>query len=587
MKRKIARTWKKLHIRRVEAPWYHYQLTRQGFNRGFVLYMAQDIRKLKDTAQALFLKGKYVKALEIYQDIVKLEPKEVKNWVKIGDLYKKLERKEQAIEIYAKAARAFAVGGFLMQAISVSKMILEIDPAHKDTQSSLAELYAKKEGGVAATQAAPKPASAAPGAAAEPAPRIAPGVSAASMAVLESLKKKKPAAEAAPAPTPAPAAKPAAAAPAQAPKPAPAPAPAPIEIPDLSPEPAVFDEEVIVEEAQLDVDEALIAEAEAEPDRSVAGAPKFDSLDLDLADDLFNNIISQEEVSLDDGGRHAASMELPHIPLFSSLTPDEFTGILQRLELRRFDVRDRIVREGERGDSFYIVARGAASVIKKDPQGREIVVGKLTEGQFFGEFAFFNDSERGASVIVTQEMEALEMSRAELEALTRQYPRIQEVLKQFYRERMLSTLLAISPLFGPFNMEERNELIKLFELVNYDAGSIVIKQGVQGEGLYLVLSGEIVVNVKAADGTSHEVARLNEGSFFGEISLINDSPTTANCLAAEDCEIFKLPRATFKELVMVQPRILDVVAEFGEKRSQQTRKIVVSGKDALASAGMV
>ena len=549
--------------------------------------MAQDIRKLKDTAQALFLKGKYVKALEIYQEVVKLEPKDIKNWVKIGDLYKKLERKEQAIEIYAKAARAFAVGGFLMQAISVSKMILEIDPAHKDTQTSLAELYAKKEGNVVATQASPKPV-ATPGAPAEPAPRVAPGVSAASMAVLESLKKKKPAAEtAAPAPTPMPAAAPAAPKPATPAPAKPAAAPAPIEVPELSLEPAVFDEEVVIEEAQLDVEDALIAEAEAEPDRSVAGGPKFDSLDLDLADDLFNNIINQEEVSLDDGGHHAASMELPHIPLFSSLTPDEFTGILQRLELRRFDVRDRIVREGERGDSFYIVARGAASVIKKDPTGREIVVGKLTEGQFFGEFAFFNDSERGASVIVTQEMEALEMSRAELEALTKQYPRIQEVLKQFYRERMLSTLLAISPLFAPFNMEERNELIKLFELVNYDAGSIVIKQGSQGEGLYLVLSGEIVVNVKAADGTSHEVARLNEGSFFGEISLINDTPTTANCLAAEDCEIFRLPRATFKELVMVQPRILDIVAEFSEKRSQQTRKIVVSGKDALASAGMV
>ena len=150
--------------------------------------MAQDIRKLKDTAQALFLKGKYVKALEIYQEVVKLEPKDIKNWVKIGDLYKKLERKEQAIEIYAKAARAFAVGGFLMQAISVSKMILEIDPAHKDTQTSLAELYAKKEGNVVATQAAPKPAAAA-GGSSDPAPRIAPGVSAASMAVLESLKK--------------------------------------------------------------------------------------------------------------------------------------------------------------------------------------------------------------------------------------------------------------------------------------------------------------------------------------------------------------------------------------------------------------
>src|SRR5690606_1460805 len=82
----------------------------------------------------------------VYQEIVKADPKDIKTWVKIGDLYRKMGRNEQAIDIYAKAAGSFAISGFLMQAISVNKMILEIDPNHAHTQNALAELYAKKEG---------------------------------------------------------------------------------------------------------------------------------------------------------------------------------------------------------------------------------------------------------------------------------------------------------------------------------------------------------------------------------------------------------------------------------------------------------
>ncbi len=525
--------------------------------------MATDIRKLKDKAQALIIKGKYAKALQLYQQIVEIEPKDIKIWVKIGDLYRKLKRPDQAIEIYAKASRSFAVNGFLMQAISVSKMILEIDPQQKETQEALAELYAKKEGESIDHEGAAR------------------AVPAASMAILEKLKKKAP-----PVRTPA----------VEIQKAPATPEPEP-EIEEIQPEPVL---EPVVEEAVEQIDEIEIELEEPEIELDTAeevteqaveddqhGVPNFDGLDLDEADGLFDSIMSMDEVDLQTEVHGIADLKLPNIPLFSSLTPEEFSAILEQLELRRFDINDRIIREGEMGDSFYIIARGSADVVKKAPDGKEIKVATVAEGSFFGEFAFFNDSERHASVIVRQEMDALEIGRSELEELTRRYPRMKEVLRDFYRQRLLGSLLAISPLFQPFSDDEKKELLEQFIPEKYELGDIIIKQGQEGDGLYLILNGEVIVNVKAPEGGVHEVARLSEGAFFGEISLIQDTTTTANCIAADDIDVYKLSRKSFKELIMMQPRLLEVVAEFSEKRSQQTKRVVAGGDTALAEAGMV
>lgn len=526
-----------------------------------------DTRKLKDKAIGLVHKGKLDKALLVYQSIVKADPKDIKIWVKIGDLYRKLSRPEQAIEIYAKAARSFAMNGFLMQAISVNKMILELEPSHQETQQALAELYAKKEGD-------------------KEGPAVAGGgraVPAASLAMLEQLKKKSKDKVAAAPPPPPP-----------SPPPEPEPVepepiePEPIEPEPVEPEPVEPEPEEIVIEPEIEVEEDLEPAAiEEEVIETTGMVPAFDALDIEGADDLFDSIMNQDEVDLSkDESAESFELVLPNIPLFSSLEADEFTGIVEKLQLRRFDVGDKIIKEGETGDSFYIIARGSARVLKRDPGGDEVYVADLEEGTFFGEFAFFNESVRHASVVVSKEMEALEIGRDDLEELIGQFPRIREVMQTFYRQRLLGSLLAISPLFKPFPEEKKRELLAMFEQKKYDAGSIVIKQGKEGEGLFLILSGEIVVNVKTPEGIV-EVAMLSEGSFFGEISLITDKLTTANCMAADDLEVLFLPRKTFKELILTHPQILEVAAEFGEQRVKANKSLMASGEDGLARAGMV
>lgn len=494
--------------------------------------MAKDLVKLRNEATQLALKGKLDKALGVYQEIVKADPKDIKTWVKIGDLYRKMGRNEQAIDIYAKAAGSFAISGFLMQAISVNKMILEIDPNHAHTQNALAELYAKKEG-----EAAPQAKSSGANTAA----------AGASSSVLALLKKKGETGAGAAAAAPAPA------------KPA-----------DTAAEAA-----------------ALSADADAGGDDAGAEMPRFDALDLDMADDLFDQIMREDVVVMDTPDDADKVMSrLPQIPLFSHLNPDEFMSVVEKIHLRRFDIGDKIIKEGEPGEAFYIIARGKAKVTKKDPKGKEIDVAVIQEGEFFGEFAFFSESVRHASVTVSEEMEALEIDRRELAELIAQYPRIQEVMAQFYKERLIGTMIKISPIFQPLGDQDRRDILARFETIEARVGNILIRQGEQGQGLFVIAGGEIAVTVAGGDGKPVEVARLREGDFFGEISLITDQPTTANCIAVKSSLLYKLPRQTFKELISVYPQILEVTAEYADARVKRTKEMLTGGQ-TLQQAGIV
>src|SRR6478609_2270448 len=106
--------------------------------------MAPDLRKLKEKATEAFAKGKFAKAAEFYADYCKADPKDLQARLRMGDAFAKAGNKPKAIDAYSSAAEGFARDGFLPRAIAASKLILELDPAHKGVQQMLADLYARK-----------------------------------------------------------------------------------------------------------------------------------------------------------------------------------------------------------------------------------------------------------------------------------------------------------------------------------------------------------------------------------------------------------------------------------------------------------
>lgn len=135
------------------------------------------------------------------------------------------------------------------------------------------------------------------------------------------------------------------------------------------------------------------------------------------------------------------------IPLFANLTPEEFAKVIEGTTPRSYPPGAFIVREGEKGNSIYIIVKGQAKAVTK-VGGQEIVLGLLNESDFFGEVAFLTGRPRTADVVTAHETDLLELPGESVNALLAQYPHIRAVLESLYIKRMQITIDAMKSAKG-------------------------------------------------------------------------------------------------------------------------------------------
>jgi CRP-like cAMP-binding protein len=392
--------------------------------------MNREKMSFKKEAQEALSRGEWRKALECFQNHCAQEPEDLRSQVKVAELLERLGQKKEAIQMYRKAAEAYAQDGFLLQAISINKMILRIDPSSKDINDRLAQLYAEK-------------------------------------------------------------------------------------------------------------------------DRETKSHHPF-----------------------------------PHLPLFSELNEQELQSLLPHIQSKTFMKNSLICQEGEKGDSLFVISRGEVAITKQTPGGKEVGVRNLREGDFFGEFGFFIDQKRHATVKAMTECEILEISRNELNHMIKIHPRLNEVLQNLFKERILDNFLALSPLFSSLTPKERGEVVKRFHLLKIPEGTIIFKGGDPPTSLYMVRSGEVEIYTQDRHGKRVNLGVLRSGNFFGEIGVLLDRPRMAFAKTTQSSELLELTKKDLETFSLQFSKLRSVWKEISYKRLVRmkellSRKDVEKAKEAM------
>lgn len=103
------------------------------------------------------------------------------------------------------------------------------------------------------------------------------------------------------------------------------------------------------------------------------------------------------------------------------------------------------------------------------------------------------------------------------------------------------------PLFENLDQQEIMKLLKISEHSMVKQGDEIIRQGEPGDGVYIIAAGAFEV---LKSGTENKVlARLEELSFFGEMSLVTESSCAASVVCMEDGRLTKIPRVQFNRLL--------------------------------------
>lgn len=271
-----------------------------------------------------------------------------------------------------------------------------------------------------------------------------------------------------------------------------------------------------------------------------------------------------------------------HLPLafLSELPASVFAPVMRALKVQRLSDSELVIREGEPGVAFYLVASGQVRVFATDSLGRQTERARLHEAALFGEMSLLTAQPRTASVQVIGEADIVEIGRDALAALAAEIPTLGAALDRFARERLLKNLLATSPLFRPFNRQQQMDLVRRFDGHEVDTGTEIIREGGPGLGLFVVLAGEVEVTklspapTPGAPGAEIPLARLRAGDVFGEMSLINNQPTSASVRAARRSTILFLARDYFQRLIQALPEIRRYFEELSARRGMESQQVL-------------
>ena len=106
-------------------------------------------------------------------------------------------------------------------------------------------------------------------------------------------------------------------------------------------------------------------------------------------------------------------------------------------------------------------------------------------------------------------------------------------------------LLGQIPLFRGLSQQDLAELASLFRVQKVKGGEVLFRKGSEGTTLYVIQEGAVKIVLPSRLGDEMIITIFSEGDFFGEMSLLDGMPRSADAIAVEDSRLLLLNRSDF------------------------------------------
>ncbi|MBI5469082.1 MAG: Crp/Fnr family transcriptional regulator [Deltaproteobacteria bacterium] len=123
------------------------------------------------------------------------------------------------------------------------------------------------------------------------------------------------------------------------------------------------------------------------------------------------------------------------------------------------------------------------------------------------------------------------------------------------KEVRTEEVLARNPLFKGLEPFYITGMITRGEVRSWPSGSQVIIEGESGDAVYFIISGRVKVTLYGEEGREIVLSILNEGDMFGEMSIIDDKPRSANVEAVKDLECLVISKSAFIEYLSTHHKV--------------------------------
>jgi CRP-like cAMP-binding protein len=134
-------------------------------------------------------------------------------------------------------------------------------------------------------------------------------------------------------------------------------------------------------------------------------------------------------------------------------------------------------------------------------------------------------------------------------------------------------ILRSEALFECLSDEQIDSLVQQSQVSHFGRGERVIREGAEGESMFVLLSGAAEVSI-SKNGTSIPVATLKAPDCFGEMSLLTGERRTATVRAETDCQVMEIGKPVMAELLRASPDCLERLSELLAQRKMETEGLL-------------
>ena len=134
---------------------------------------------------------------------------------------------------------------------------------------------------------------------------------------------------------------------------------------------------------------------------------------------------------------------LAKVPLFASLKDDHLSDLASKMNTRNYRRGDAIFHKDDPGSTLYILKSGQVKIATDSPEGEEVILAILGDGDFFGELSLLDGKPRSASATAMDTTIALTLDRSSLMEIISRYPILAGDILAALSERLRHTDLLL------------------------------------------------------------------------------------------------------------------------------------------------
>jgi CRP/FNR family transcriptional regulator, cyclic AMP receptor protein len=291
------------------------------------------------------------------------------------------------------------------------------------------------------------------------------------------------------------------------------------------------------------------------------------------------------------GGRLTLATRLRRCELWAHLTDEQIFALSSTVVEESVPAGTRIFAHGDTGCDFYLLEEGEISIQRSTGYGT-FPIALLKPGAIFGEVGFISRGSRSADTVALKTARLLRFDAGAIEsksnawtefgvhvywalwhALAAKLRATNEQLRTFFpSDKQPENFLRLRRAREAGEVEvPRDDKVRLLQEqgltskelltlatfsreIRFASGSALFEEGDEGQEMYVVLEGRVLISKYIPGAGEEALAILERGDFFGEMSLIEGEPRSADARAHEGpVTVLALDQSTIQEMLALDP----------------------------------